>query len=81
MKKKKNLLTSPMNEYIYYNKGKTMKRKDRKKLGRPVTTGNQGQAISIYVSKETLAMIRKRADDEDKSASAVVSDAIRERED
>jgi len=56
-----------------------MKRKDKKKLGRPVTTGNQGQAISIYVSKETLAMIRKRADDEDKSASAVVSDAIKDR--
>jgi hypothetical protein len=58
---------------------KSMKRKDKKKLGRPVTTGNQGQAISIYVSKETLAMIRKRADDEDKSASAVVSDAIKDR--
>ena len=53
-----------------------MKRKDKKKLGRPVTTGNQGQAISIYVSKETLAEIRRRAEQEDRSVSAIVSDAI-----
>jgi len=52
-------------------------KKDRKKRGRPITTGIQGQAISIYVTRETLAMIRERADAEEKSASAVVSDAVR----
>jgi hypothetical protein len=53
-----------------------MKRKDKKKRGRPVTTGIRGRAISIYVSKETLAEIRARAEAENKSASAVVADAI-----
>lgn len=54
-----------------------MKRKDKKKLGRPVTTGIRGRAISIYVSKETEAIILTRAEAEDKSVSAVVSDAIK----
>jgi len=53
-----------------------MKRKDKKPLGRPVTTGTQGRAISIYVSQETLAEIRRRAEKEDQSLSAIISEAI-----
>jgi hypothetical protein len=53
-----------------------MKKQKRTKLGRPKNPKGRGQVMSFYASPETEETIRKKADAEDKTISAVIADSI-----